>query len=447
MELLLHSNRVITPDGIRPATIHIRDGLIQSVFSGRRELIHIPIEDLGDLVIMPGIIDPHVHVNDPFQSDWKGFDSTTKAAAAGGVTSIIDMPSNAQLPTTTAQALELKVAAARDQIHVNCGFWGGVVPGNASEMIRLLEMGALGLKAFLGNSGIDNFPAIQESELRKAMPLLTSQNLPLLVHCELNGSSPSGPTKTPIKSYLDYMKSRPESWEIQAIDLIIRLTWDYHCRSHITNLSAADALPAIRIARQSHLPISVETCPQYLSYNAEGLADEAPLFECAPPIRRKSNNDLLWEALINEDIDFIASGHTPIPTELDDLESNSFIKAKRGMANLPLSLPLIWTEAKKRSIGFYSIFKWFCYNPAQFLGLDHLKGSIASGYDADIVVWNPEETFKVTTDILLDDNKVSPHLNRHLSGKIERTYVSGNLVYNNGAFNALQKGNLILNLG
>ena len=448
VETLLFSNRVITPKGIRPATLHLKDGLIYAVYAGRKEVRSLNLEDLGNRVIMPGLIDSHVHINEPGRTEWEGFDHATRSAAAGGITTIVDMPLNSTPVTTNVEAFECKLEAAKDQLHVHCGFWGGIVPGNAAELRPLIERGVLGLKAFLTPSGIDDFPAASEIDLRKAMPLLSAYNLPLLVHCELADPQEAAISALSLavtpRSYPAYLASRPEAWELNAIDLLIRLCWDYHCRSHIVHLSAAAALDAIRIARQAGLPLSVETCPQYLFFCAENIPDGETLYKCAPPIRKRANNEKLWSALQNNLIDFIASDHSPAPPDRKRLDSGDFSEAWGGIAGLQLTLPLIWTKAQKKNISLEEIYKWLSFNPAQFLGLGHQKGTIQSGYDADLVIWNPEADFVVLAENLYHRHQQSPYLNQRLKGQVERTYVKGKLVFNNGEWENLQQGELIL---
>jgi len=445
-ETLLFSDRVMTPAGLRPATLHLKEGLIYAVYAGRKEIRSLPVEDMEGRVIMPGLIDPHVHINEPGRTEWEGFDHATRSAAAGGITTVVDMPLNSTPVTTSVASFERKLEATTNQLHINCGFWGGIVPGNANEIRPLLERGVLGLKAFLTYSGIEDFPAATEIDLRKAMPLLSAYQLPLLVHCELSNSQEETfkALKQNPRSYPAYLASRPEVWELNAIDLLIRLCWDYQCRSHIVHLSASPALEAIRIARQAGLPLTVETCPQYLCCAAEDIPDGATLYKCAPPIRKRANNEKLWTALQNGLIDFIASDHSPAPPSLKCLEEGDFSKAWGGIAGLQLTLPLIWTAAQKKNISLEQIYKWLSFNPAQFLGLGHRKGVIQSGYDADLVIWNPEADFIVLAENLYHRHQQSPYLNQRLSGQVERTYVKGKLVFNNGEWDNLQQGELIL---
>ncbi len=443
----LYSTRVLSSLGLQPASLVIADGIIQEVSSNRLSSGSDRFYDCGDSLIMPGLIDPHVHINEPGRSEWEGFDTATRAAAAGGVTSLVDMPLNSTPVTCSVDAFHQKIKATHQQLHVNCGFWGGVVPGNEKELKGLLEAGVLGLKAFLVHSGIDDFPEVGEVMLRKAMPLLAAFGRPLLAHCEIPGELDTGAAlrKSP-RHYPAYLASRPPTWEQRAIEMLIRLCWDYKCRSHIVHLSAAEALADIRIAKQIGLPLTVETCPQYLCLHAEDIPDGATAFKCAPPIRGRQNNEKLWQGLQDGLIDFIASDHSPAPPELKALDSGDFSKAWGGIAGLQFSLPLIWTAARGKGIRLSELANWLSAAPADFLGLGYRKGTIAAGYDADLVVWNPEAAFSVTADSIFHRHKTTPYLGQSLYGKVEKTFVNGALVYDNGQFKALDQGELILSI-
>ena len=331
VESAIKSKRVILPEGIIEAIILSGGGKIIDVIQSLDYKIDIPITDVGNSIIMPGIIDPHVHINEPGRTEWEGFETATMAAAFGGITTLIEMPLNASPVTTTKKNFEIKLDAAKGKLHVNCGFWGGVVPDNYNDLEALLESGVFGLKAFLTHSGIDDFPNTNVEHLRKALWLLKKYNKPLLVHCELD--SPHDDLKlleqNP-RSYNAYLKSRPKSWENKAIELMIDLCRETGAQVHIVHLSSADAISQIQNAKSEGLLLTVETAPHYLFFNAEEIPDGATQFKCAPPIREKENNEALWQALREGIIDFIATDHSPAPPALKQIESGNFKLVKCG---------------------------------------------------------------------------------------------------------------------
>lgn len=442
------SRRIITPVGTRNGAIMIEDGKIIDIVNELPEGDFI-IEDLGNNVLMPGIIDPHVHINEPGRTDWEGFDTATKAAIAGGITSLIEMPLNASPVTTTVKAFEEKIKATEGKLHSNCGFWGGIIPGNENEIEPLIEkaslndrvgQGVLGFKAFLTHSGIDEFPNVTENDLKKAMPIIAKYGLPLLVHCEL--STPS--TLFPLTStlYTDYLSSRPKKWEDDAIALMIRLCEEFNCRTHIVHLSSADSIEQITKGKQKGLPLTVETGQHYLYFNAEGIKDGHTEFKCAPPIREKANNEKLWQALKDGVIDFVGTDHSPAPPELKQLESGDFMKAWGGIASLQFALPVLWTAAIKNNCSINDIAKWLCEKPALLPQLKS-KGKIEKGYDADFVVWNPEEKFIVTKENIYHKHKITPYLNEELTGVVKQTWLKGAKVFEEGAILHLNKGKIL----
>ncbi|HKO80665.1 MAG TPA: allantoinase AllB [Chitinophagaceae bacterium] len=437
----IKSDRAITPDGIQKAVILIKDGLIADVLPEVPEGDY-PVMDVGNKVIMPGIIDPHVHVNEPGRTEWEGFDTATMAAVAGGVTTLVDMPLNSSPVTTTVNALNEKINAAKGQLHANCGFWGGVVPGNANELEPLIQNGVLGFKAFLTHSGIDEFPNVTEGDLRKVMPVIAKHNLPLLVHCELE-TSEKEKIKRQKQSYMDYLSSRPRSWEDDAIALMIRLCEEFNCRTHIVHLSSADSIEQIVKAKQKGLPLTVETGQHYLYFNSENIKDGQTQFKCAPPIREKANNGKLWQALKEGVIDFVATDHSPSPPALKEIESGDFIKAWGGISSIQFALPALWTASGKHGCSLNQIAKWLSERPAVLPGLENKKGKIQKGYDADFVVWDPEKTFTVTKENIYHKHKITPYLDETLYGVVEQTWISGKKLFDSNKF-LLNKGNLIL---
>ena len=380
------------------------------------------IVEAGNLLVMPGLVDTHVHINEPGRTEWEGFETATRAAAAGGVTTILDMPLNSIPATTSVAALEAKCAAARGKTHVNVEYIGGVVPGNAGELKRLRNAGVCAFKCFLTPSGVDEFGAVGERELRSAFPELAGLNAPLMVHAE--DPAEIIERKKPSRVYADYLATRPIVAERSAISLMINLMEWCEVPVHIVHLSAASSLDLIRSARAKKLPITVETCPHYLTFAAEEIPDGATEYKCAPPIRSSAGRDALWDALIAGDIDLVASDHSPCPPEMKQTEGD-FFSAWGGIASLQLSLSAVWTGARARGVTPERIAEWMSAGPAKLARLDDRKGKIAAGYDADIVIWDPEKSFVVDPAKLEHRHKITPYAGRELFGVVERTFVAG----------------------
>ena len=432
----LHSTRVITLSGVIEATLILADGKIKEVLKGRVEREGMPFESFGEKVIMPGVIDAHVHINEPGRTEWEGFETATKAAAAGGITTLIEMPLNASPVTTTAAALKVKLEAATGKLHVNVWFYGGVVPGNIDDLDELLKSGVFGIKSFLTHSGIDEFPNVIEADLRKALPILKNHDAKLLVHCELEGANPQPATRnraTDPRSYATYLASRPAHWETDAIALMIRLSEEFDVHVHIVHVSAAEALPLIRDAKKRGLHITAETCPHYLVFCAEEIPDGATEFKCAPPIRERANNELLWEALKDGTLDFVASDHSPAPPDIKEQQSGDFMKAWGGIAGLQFGLPAFWTGAKERGFSLEDVARLLCEHPADFLGLKQ-KGRIAPGCDADLVIWDPEARVVVKEEHIQHRHKLSPYSGRSLYGAVDQSMLLGCIAFQSGAF-------------
>ena len=438
----LHSIRVLLPDGIQEAVILIDKGIIIDIVNQLPTTDNIELIELGSKLLMPGVIDPHVHINEPGRTEWEGFDTATKAALAGGITTLVDMPLNSSPVTTSAIAFDEKIVAIKNKLHTNVGLWGGIIPGNDKEIEPLIQKGVLGFKAFLTHSGIDDFPNATENDLRKAMPIIAKYNLPLLVHCELTDDEQRA--KGIPQSYQNYLQSRPKIWEDDAIAMMIRLCKEFNCRTHIVHLSSADSLEQIAAAKQKGLPLTVETGQHYLYFSAEEIKDGQTQFKCAPPIREKENNDKLWQALKDGLIDFVATDHSPATPDLKELLTGNFMKAWGGIASLQFALPVLWTAAKKRNATFNDMAKWLCENPAKLIGKENSKGKIAKGFDADLIVLDDEKTFVVTTEIILHKHKTTPYLNEQLFAVVEQTYLAGEKVYEEGKFVELNKGKIIL---
>jgi len=441
-DLAISGKNIVTPDGVITGVILIKNGIIADVVPNLPSAAIDTVIDIGEKFIMPGIIDPHVHLNEPGRTSWEGFATGTRSAAAGGITTLVDMPLNSDPVTTTALAFDQKAAAAAGQLQVNCGFWGGIVPGNESDIEKLVEKGVLGFKAFLTHSGIDEFPNVTEADLRKAMPIIAKHQLPLLVHCELTPAVQPPAVNDP-RSYQSYLLSRPKEWEDQAISLMIQLCADYNCRVHIVHLSSANSIEPIKQARQQGLPITVETAQHYLYFNAEAIPDAQTAFKCAPPIREKENNEQIWQALQEGIIDFVATDHSPAPPGMKEMESGNLMKAWGGIASLQLALPVLWTAARKKNIPVTHMAKWLCEKPALLPGLQTTKGTIAKGFDADLVVWSPDKKFTVTAAQLQHKHKITPYLNQELYGVVAQTWLNGQLIFDQGTFPNLNKGKII----
>ena len=432
--LALRSLRVLSDGVVSPKTVLIENGVIAAVEPYDSPLSPgTPREDLGNLVLMAGLTDVHVHVNEPGRTDWEGFATATRAAAAGGVTTLIDMPLNSTPVTTTAAAFEAKLAAAEGSLTIDVGFWGGVVPGDIDELPGLLAAGVLGLKAFLVHSGIEDFPNVTRADLERALPLLAPTGLPLLVHCELDvsGRPPLDGPADP-RSYRQYLAGRPGRWELDAIALVLDLCRKTGARVHVVHLSCADALPMLRAAKAEGLPVTVETCPHYLVLDAESIPEGDTRFKCAPPIRDRENRERLWAALADGTIDFIATDHSPCPPELKKLDEGDFTKAWGGIASIQFLLPLVWSEARNRGFAFSDLERWLCVRPAAFAGLGHRKGRLAAGFQADLVAWDPEATFSITPETIVYRHKITPYGGRTWHGVVRKTWLEGKAAWASG---------------
>ena len=428
------SRRVVTPEGVRPACVVVTDGRIVSVGETPPDIVP---RDLGDLALLPGLVDPHVHVNEPGRTEWEGFATATRAAAAGGITTLVDMPLNSLPETTTVAALEAKRRAAAGRCSVDWAAWGGVAGDNRADLLPLARAGARGFKCFLIDPGCDGFTMTDEAQLRAALPEVAASGLPLLVHAELAGPIvvvAAGLAGADWRRYTTYLASRPDAAEREAIDLMIRLCEAFGVRIHIVHLSTAEALPALRAARARGLPITVETCPHYLRFDAEAIPDGATLFKCAPPIRGRANRDALWEALRDGTIDLVATDHSPCPPEMKGLDEGRFDRAWGGVASFSVALPALWTEARARGFGLADLARWTAAAPAALAGLEGVKGAIAPGYDADLVAFDPEATFRVAPETLHFRHPVSPYVGETLAGVVRETVVRGRTVFADGRF-------------
>jgi allantoinase len=387
--------------------------------------------DVGDSYILPGLVDTHVHVNEPGRAEWEGFATATRAAAAGGITCLVDMPLNAIPATNTPQALTQKREAARGACSVDYAFWGGVVPGNEDQLLGLAEAGVRGFKCFLVDSGVPEFPMVTEEHLKRAMAAIAETGLPLLVHAEFPELIHAAPDS---RRYADYLRSRPPESEAAAVRLMIRLSRSYSCRVHIVHLSSAEALLDIANARAEGLPLTVETCPHYLYFASESIPDGSTQHKCAPPIRAAANRQLLWKALGDRQINLVATDHSPCPPELKLPETGNFARAWGGIGSLSVALSAMWTAARERGFAITDIVRWMSEAPAQLAGLQSRKGSITPGHDADFVVFDPDRQFEVCAEDLHFRHRISPYLGERLKGKVSMTFVRGRLVFNGGTF-------------
>jgi allantoinase len=442
------STRVVTPAGLRPATVLVRAGRIVDVADWNHVPATAHLRDYGDYVLMPGLVDTHVHINEPGRTEWEGFKTATQAAAAGGVTTLVDMPLNCVPETTSVAALEAKRASASGQAWVDWMAWGGVVgrgggdgglgesPGNEGQLAELIAAGVAGFKCFLIDSGIDGFAWSDEAQLRKALAVLRGSGLPLLAHAELAGPVDRATAEIASRNgagdwrrYATYLASRPDVAELEAIELLIGLAAAFDTPIHIVHLATAQALPALKRAREAGLKITVETCPQYLWFAADEIADGATEFKCAPPIRSAANREALWQGLREGTIDMIATDHSPCPPEMKHRESGRFDQAWGGIASLGLALPVVWTGLRERGGGLELLAKWLAAEPARLAGLAGRKGALAAGYDADIVVMQPDAEWTVRADDLRFRHKLSPYLGTRLRGRVLETYLRGECIF------------------
>lgn len=421
---IIYSERCWYEGKLQPASVVIEDGCISDVLLSKIE----GAEDAGSAVVMPGVIDAHVHINEPGRTHWEGFETGTKSAAKGGISTVVDMPLNASPVTTNAAAFHAKLNAAKGQCYINVGFYGGLIPGNTNELEALIEEGVLGIKCFLVHSGIDEFPNVTEMDLRTAMPVIAKHKIPLLAHCELYAEEAAHQLEKFPGSYKEYLASRPRKWENDAVSLMVNLCREYHCPVHIVHVSSAEALDIIQKAKAEGLPVTAETCAHYIYFSAEQIADCNTAFKCAPPIREAANNELLKRACKTGVIDFLTTDHSPAPPEVKQVETGNFLTGWGGIAGLQFLLPASWT-ALKNILTLDGFIPLLTSAPAKFLGISNRKGKIEKGFDADIVIWNPGKEFTVTTSDILHKHKICPYNGERLTGTVDETIVNGITVY------------------
>jgi allantoinase len=446
IDRVVRSRRVVTPQGERAAAIHITGTQIARVAAWDDVPAGAALEDFGTLAILPGIVDTHVHLNEPGRTEWEGFVTGTAAAAAGGTTTLVDMPLNSIPPTTSREALAAKRSAARGRCAVDVGFWGGVVPGNLGELAGMVQDGIRGFKCFLVDSGVDEFGWVGERELLPAMGALAQLAVPLLVHAEVAGpidAAEGSLAALDPRRYATYLASRPPAAEEDAIALITGLCRRTGARTHIVHHSAASALPLLRAAHAESLPLTAETCPHYLYFVAERIADGATAWKCAPPIREEANRKLLWQALADGVLEMIASDHSPCTPALKALEAGNFVSAWGGVAGLQLALPVVWTQASQRGHTLSDLSLWMSARPAKLAGLDDKKGAIAAGRDADLVVFDDHEEFDVTEAMIKHRHVVTPYRGERLLGAVRATYLRGGKIWDGTRLLACDRGVLV----
>lgn len=437
------SRNVVLPGEIGAFALLVERQRIASIVPREQLPLSVPVTDFGDLAILPGLVDSHIHINEPGRTEWEGFRTATRAAAAGGYTMLVDMPLNCVPSTTTVDALEAKRRAAQGQCFVDWAAWGGVVSGNQSHISALARAGVRGFKCFLIHPGIEEFTMVGEADLRAALPHIKDSGLPLLVHAEL-----SGPVDAAMRAlanadwrvYDTFLKSRPDEAELAAIDLLLRLCREFESPIHVVHLSTAGALDKLNDAKRRGLPITVETCPHYLHVAAEEIPDGATQFKCAPPIRRRANREALWQGLRDGVIDLVATDHSPCPPAMKRRERGDFRGSWGGISGVSLALSIIWTEARRRGFALTDVARWMAQGPARLAGCQESKGCLATGLDADFVVFDPKADWSVSEAQLYYRHAVSPYLGKSLTGKVLMTFLRGDCVFNEGIFPAEPRG-------
>ena len=442
----LQSKNVIIDGKQIAACVEIKDELILAIHPYGASL-SCPVQDFGNKVIMPGLVDSHVHINEPGRTEWEGFNTATQAAAAGGITALVDMPLNCIPVTTTKAAFQEKLDSVDDKLWVDCGFWGGVIPQNIGDLDELLEAGVLGVKSFLIDSGIEEFPPVEAKDMRAAMPILAKHDVPYLIHAELDCGSFHDVEIT--KEYNTFLESRPKSWENDAISLMVDMARESkdqgdNCKVHIVHLSSDEALDTISQAKSEGLRFTAETCPHYLTIASESIPDGKTLFKCCPPIRENKNREHLWQAVTDGRLDFIVSDHSPCTPELKHIDTGDIEKAWGGISALQFGISLIWTEAKERGFSLVDIARLMSTETAKFAGLDSVKGAIKVGNHADFLVFDPSAEFTITNEMIKHRHNITPYAGRKVTGQVEHTFVRGHHVYQQDEFINAPKGRPLL---
>jgi allantoinase len=437
------SNRVVTPQGTHPAALLVDEGKIRAICRASELPADTVLHDCGNDAILPGLVDTHVHINQPGRTEWEGFRTATRAAAAGGYTTLVDMPLNCLPETTTVAALQAKRDVAQGECFVDWAAWGGAVADNQQHILPLARAGVLGFKCFLIYPGCDGFTMIDQHQLEAALPSIAESGLPLLVHAELAAPIDIATEKlhnADWRSYATYLASRPDEAELQAIHLMIRLCRQYAFRLHIVHLSTELALDDLRAARAEGLPITIETCHHYLHFAAEDISDGATLLKCAPPIRSKANQNALWQALRDGIIDMVVTDHSPCPPEMKRTDTGRFDLAWGGIASLSVALSVMHTECLQRGFTLDDLVRWMSTAPAIMAGISNQAGSLQVGREANFILFDTENTHTVTADKLHYRHAISPYLGETLRGVVKATYLRGEPVYRAGTFAATPSG-------
>lgn len=440
------ADRVVTPQGTRRAALLLEDGpggIIRAICDPGDLPAGAEVADFGPRALLPGLVDTHVHINEPGRTEWEGFATATRAAAAGGYTTLVDMPLNCLPETANVAALELKRAAAAGKCLVDWAAWGGAVADNQADLLPLARAGVPGFKCFLIYPGCDGFTMIDREQLERALPAIAETGLPLLVHAELAEPIEAATAElrgADWRKFSTYLASRPDEAELAAIHLMIGLCRRYGARVHIVHLATALALPELKAARAEGLPITCEACPHHLHFAAEDIADGATLLKCTPPVRSRANREALWQGLRDGAIDMVVTDHSPCPPDMKRLDAGRFDLAWGGIASLSVALPVVWTDASQRGFALDDIARWMSAAPAALAGFGQRVGALAPGCDASFVVFNPEAEFTVTPDRLHYRHAISPYMGERLRGVLDATYLRGQPVYRAGDFALTPQG-------
>ncbi len=440
-DLVIRSQQVITDIGGRPAAVCVKAGKIVKIV-GFSDVVQAAEDVTISGALIPGLVDSHVHINEPGRTEWEGFESATKAAAAGGITTVIDMPLNSIPPTVNVESLAIKKAAATGKCSIDVGFWGGSIPGNVKDLEPLLKAGVFGFKCFLLHSGVDEFPASSLDDLSAALEVLAKNNALMIVHAE-DSTAIERSTKPSSRSYAEFLASRPKGAENVAIAQLIEEARRSQAKVHVLHLSSGDSLSLIRSAKADGIKITAETCPHYLSLTSEEIVDGATHYKCCPPIREQRNQDELWQGLEAGIIDQIVSDHSPCTEDLKIFDVGDFQRAWGGISSLQLGVSIIWTQALSRGITLWQLTKWMAEKPAQLAGLAH-KGAIAVGMDADFAEFDTENEFRVEPTELFHKNQFTPYQGKFLKGKVKQTWLGGELIYKDGVMINSPQGKFLI---
>jgi len=429
---VIRGERVLIDGELRPAAVHVRDGRIAAVTPPEDTAGASEIVDVGDSYLCPGLVDSHVHVNEPGRTEWEGYATASAAALAGGITTLVDMPLNGLPPLLDAAAARTRVEALTGSASVDVALWGGLVSQDTSELAALERVGVAGIKCFMSPSGVPEFPNVGEFELDRAMPVLRHLGLPLLAHAEspaaLDRAAASAKAEADPRAYATWLASRPAEAEAEAIETLVRLCRRHRTRVHVVHVSSREGLAIIAAARAEGLPVSAETCPHYLTFISAAVPDGATLFKCAPPIRHVADREALWAALLDGTLDLVASDHSPCPPELKAGGGGDFLRAWGGIAGLEMLLPVLVSGHVRRGVALGRLFEWASVAPANLAGLGERKGRISHGWDADLVVWSPE-SFHVDAARLHQRHKATPYAGLELHGVVLQTWLRGRLAY------------------